>query len=164
MIINFRDLGDLRKKHSGQKIVLCSGTFDLTHAGHVLFFEDCKKLGDFLVVMVGNDASIRKSKGGNRPILNEDARLKMVDAIKPVDYCFLDYLIGGRDFYFACLRLALQKLKPDKFGINDDANDIPERKKMVDKLGIELVVLSRNCPPEFENISTTKIIDTIRGQ
>lgn len=44
-IIAPESLADLRRQPAlqGKKIGFCSGSFDLTHAGHVLFFEDCKK-------------------------------------------------------------------------------------------------------------------------
>ena len=52
----------LLDRNDGEKIVFCSGSFDLVHAGHVLFFEDCKKIGEILVVGVGGDAIIKKTK------------------------------------------------------------------------------------------------------
>ncbi|MEK7074233.1 MAG: adenylyltransferase/cytidyltransferase family protein, partial [Patescibacteria group bacterium] len=95
-IIEFKDIASLRKEHKDKKIVFCSGTFDLTHAGHVLFLEDCKKYGDLLVVAVGNDFNQRvNAKGKGRPVQNEHLRLKMVSSLKPVDYALLD--INAKD-------------------------------------------------------------------
>src|SRR3989338_4598654 len=94
-VIQYKDFKQLRNKLRGKKIVFCSGIFDITHAGHVLFFEDCKTYGDILAVAVGSDAIIRINKGPARPVLNEHLRLKMVDSLKPVDYCFIDAVSDG---------------------------------------------------------------------
>ena len=87
--IIIKELHLIRKEFSDKKIVFCSGNFDLTHVGHILFFEDCKKQGDILVVGVGGD-EIMKINKDNRIILNEKVRLKTIDSLKPVDFCFID--------------------------------------------------------------------------
>lgn len=162
MIVDFKDLGKIREKHSAQKIVLGSGTFDLTHAGHVLFFEDCKRFGDVLVVMVGSDQAIQRFKGKDRPVINEYARLKVVDSLKPVDYTFLDCYVDRDDFLVFLLDEAFKFLKPDTYVVNADGYDISFRRKLAKKHGVELVVLPRTAPKEFENISTTKIIEKMK--
>ena len=161
MIITINDLSSLRKKHAGQKIAFCSGGFDLTHAGHVLFFEDCKKHGEVLVVMVGNDAAIRRDKGNSRPILNEHLRLKMIDSLKPVDYAFLAHVIPKEEHPLKLMREVFISLKPDAYVINEDAFDIPYRETFAKEHSVKLVILPRTCPPEFEKISTTYIIRKI---
>jgi|SRR3989344_5966765 len=160
-IIQSKELSGFREKHGDKKIVFCSGCFDLTHAGHVLFFEDCKKLGDVLVVAVGNDANIKQYKGGNRPILNEHLRLKIIDSLKPVDYCFLDHLFAGDD-PLSNLEVVFRNLKPDIYVVNDDAFDLSRREEMTRVLGVKMEVLKRKSPPEFKGVSTSNIIEKIR--
>lgn len=163
MIIKYhKDLFKIREKHSRGKIVFCSGSFDLTHAGHILFFEDCRKLGDILVVGVGGDKIIRINKGMDRPILNEYVRLKTIDSFKAVDYCFLDD-VSSKTKPFASVELALKQIRPNIYVINDDAYDIPYRKNIANKYGVKLVILKRRCPPQFKNISTSNIIKKIKG-
>ena len=87
-VINYKKLKNLRLANKTKNIVLCSGVFDLTHAGHALFLEDAKKQGDILVVGVGDDVSTGAMKGRGRPVLNQHVRLKIVDSLKPVDYSF----------------------------------------------------------------------------
>ena len=160
-IINFEELKKIRERHKDKRIVFCSGVFDLTHAGHVLFFEDCKKQGDILVVLVGDDASIRDLKGKGRPILNHHLRLKMLDSLKPVDYVLLGSAPSGRPLAF--VEKVVRRLRPDKYVINDDAFGIAERAKFVAQFAdMELVVLKRWCPKEFDGISTTKLLDKIK--
>ncbi|OGN02036.1 MAG: hypothetical protein A2651_01415 [Candidatus Yanofskybacteria bacterium RIFCSPHIGHO2_01_FULL_42_12] len=159
---NYNGLKLIREQHKDEKIVFCSGSFDLTHAGHVLFFEDCKKYGDILVVGVGNDYILKVNKGKNRPILNQHIRLKLIDSIKPVDYCFLDE--SKKDNHpLDIIEETFKKLKPDAYIINQDAFDIPYRKNLARKYGVTIIVLERFCPPKFANISTSKIIEKIRS-
>lgn len=158
-----KDISLLREKHKSQKIVFCAGSFDLTHVGHELFFEDGKKHGDVLVVMVANDFNQKLYKGEERPILNQDIRLKMVDSLKPVDYALLDLNVPDKRFLEFIRDHIFKELKPDVYLINTDAFDMPMRHDMVKGRGVGLVVLDRACPPEFENISTTKIIEKIRS-
>lgn len=161
-IITYKDLHFIRERHKNEKIVFCSGCFDLTHAGHALFFEDCKKYGDILVVAVGCDATTRHVKGEARPILNEHMRLKMVDSLKPVDYCFLDRPTPPGKFVVVPAGV-LDTLKPNVYAINDDASDMEYRKSHLKKFTTQLVVLKREAPPEYEGISTTKIIQKIKN-
>jgi len=161
ILTKYSELKKIRRENSDKKIVFCSGTFDLTHAGHVLFFEDSRKVGDLLVVTVGSDAMIKKNKGDKRPILNEHLRLKLVSSLKPVDYCLLE--MKTKDHPLQHLEYTFKDLRPDIYVINQDAFDIPFRKKLAKKYKIKLVVLNRWCPPEYDNISTTKIIEKIKN-
>lgn len=161
---SFEDLPELRKKHAGQKIVFCSGCFDLTHAGHVLFFEDCKKQGDVLVVMVGADAVIRRDKGPERPILNEHLRMKLIDSLKTVDYVFMDRIISADAPPLLFIDWVFNALRPDVYVVNGDGFNMPYREEISKKYNIDLRVLDRACPPEFEKISTSGIIKKIRGE
>lgn len=51
------------------------GTFDLLHAGHENFFEQTKKLGNYIIVVIARDETVEKIKG-NRPFHNENGRAK----------------------------------------------------------------------------------------
>lgn len=161
--IKFDDLESVRKKHKNQKIVFCSGCFDITHAGHVLFFEDCKKYGDILVVMVGADAVIQRDKGEKRPVINEHLRIKMVDSLKLVDYTFLDTVLPEDPYSLYFIDVVMGRLKPDIYVINKDARDIPYRENFSKKHAVQLIILDRTAPPEFDGISTTKIIQKVKS-
>ena len=160
--LTFSDLRKLREDLKDKTIVFCSGGFDLTHAGHVLFFEDCKKYGDVLVVGLGSDAARRSEKEDDgRPIINEIMRLKMISSLKPVDYAFvIEHL--AENHKLDPLNKIFEVLRPDVYAINADASHIPYREELVKKFGAKLVVLDRWCPPEYENISTTKLIEKIK--
>jgi cytidyltransferase-like protein len=162
MIINNEQLSKIRERYKDKKIVFCSGSFDLTHVGHILFLEDCKKQGDILVVGVGNDRMLMHHKGNNRPILNEQIRLKTIDSLKSVDYTLIDGFSSSENPLFL-LDKVFEILKPDVYVINEDAFNIPYREETCKKFNVKMVILKRTCPEEFENISTSKIIQKIKN-
>ncbi len=150
----------LRRRYKDKKIVYCSGTFDLIHPGHTLFLEACKKYGDILVVGVGSDFNIKKNKGKS-PIMNQCMRLRMVDSLKYVDFSFIS-INKPIHHPLEFLQFVFKSLQPDFYIINNDASDIPYRKLVANKYHVPLIILKRNCPPKFKNISTTKLIEKIK--
>jgi cytidyltransferase-like protein len=158
--IDYSDLPKLREEFKDKKIVFCSGVFDLTHIGHIIFFEDCKNLGDILVVSVGSDALVKKYKGETRPVLNEQTRMKTVDSFNSVDYTLLDEVVDETNFLKG-IEVVFEGLHPDIYVINKDASNIEYRRSLCDKYNVSLVILERHCPEEFDEISTTKIINKI---
>jgi D-beta-D-heptose 7-phosphate kinase/D-beta-D-heptose 1-phosphate adenosyltransferase len=78
-----------RERSLGRKIVFTNGCFDLLHAGHVHLLESARQLGDFLVVAVNSDASVRRLKGEGRPVLSQDDRVKILSALDAVDMVVL---------------------------------------------------------------------------
>jgi len=69
------------------KVVLCHGTFDLLHYGHILLFRAARALGDRLIVTITADAFV--AKGPGRPVFNELQRLDWIQSIKSVDEAHL---------------------------------------------------------------------------
>lgn len=74
-----------RRRRAGQKIVFTNGCFDIIHAGHVDYLEKARRQGDFLVVGLNNDVSIRSIKGPARPINTEQNRARVLAALGCVD-------------------------------------------------------------------------------
>lgn len=64
---------------------MTNGCFDLLHAGHVSFLGKARELGDFLIVAVNSDSSVKNIKGEHRPIYSLDQRLKILNAITYID-------------------------------------------------------------------------------
>lgn len=90
MIITLEDLAAVRADHSGKKIVLTSGTFDLFHVGHLRYLQAVKEHGDIVVVLLSGDARVQARKGPKRPIIPQDNRAEILDALKTVDYVLID--------------------------------------------------------------------------
>ncbi|MEU0198307.1 MULTISPECIES: D-glycero-beta-D-manno-heptose 1-phosphate adenylyltransferase [unclassified Streptomyces] len=66
-------------------VVAAGGCFDLLHAGHVGLLQAARRLGDCLVVCVNSDASVRRRKGGGRPVNPLTDRLRVLRALACVD-------------------------------------------------------------------------------
>lgn len=73
-------------KHKGKTVVLVGGCFDILHIGHIEFLERARKAGDALVVLVENDATIKRHKGPNRPINTQGDRSRILAALEAVSY------------------------------------------------------------------------------
>lgn len=72
-----------------KNVVLAGGCFDILHIGHITFLEKAKAAGDSLFVFLEPDESIKKLKGENRPINNQEDRAKILAALEAVDYVIL---------------------------------------------------------------------------
>ncbi len=87
-IISKEEAGELQElKKAGKKLVLCHGVFDLVHPGHIIHFQEAKKLGDILIVSVTAEKYVRKGPG--RPYFNDEMRMKFLEAISCIDYVML---------------------------------------------------------------------------
>lgn len=75
-----------RRRKAGQKMVFTNGCFDLLHAGHVSYLESARHLGDYLVVGLNSDKSVRKIKGQGRPVNSEAMRAQVLAGLAAVDY------------------------------------------------------------------------------
>lgn len=69
----------------GLTVVTTNGTFDLFHAGHLDTLEGARACGDFLIVLVNSDDSVRRLKGPQRPYLPSAERCRLLAALRCVD-------------------------------------------------------------------------------
>ncbi len=75
------------RQRSGQsRVVFTNGCFDLLHVGHVKYLQAARQLGDLLVLGLNSDASIRRLKGPNRPLIAQDERAHILAALHCIDY------------------------------------------------------------------------------
>jgi len=64
-------------RNQGRRVVFTNGCFDILHAGHLSLLERAAAMGDFLIVGLNSDDSVRRLKGGkdpSRPINTEHDR------------------------------------------------------------------------------------------
>jgi rfaE bifunctional protein nucleotidyltransferase chain/domain len=66
-------------------IVLANGAFDPLHVGHLRYLQGAREAGDYLLVAVNADASVRRLKGPGRPVVPAVERAELVAALRPVD-------------------------------------------------------------------------------
>lgn len=76
-------------KSRGLKTVFTNGCFDLLHFGHVDYLAKAKDAGDRLIIGVNTDASVRRLKGRNRPLQDENSRLRILASLQMVDAVIL---------------------------------------------------------------------------
>ena len=72
-------------KRDGKKIVFTNGVFDIIHRGHIAYLNEAKALGDFLIVGLNADASVKRLKGDSRPVNKENDRKFVMENLKAVD-------------------------------------------------------------------------------
>jgi len=87
-------LGDLIRKtqelrEQGKRVVMCHGTFDLMHTGHIRHLQRAKREGDVLIVTLTGDAYVNKGPG--RPVFGETLRAETLAALACVDFVAVNY-------------------------------------------------------------------------
>jgi rfaE bifunctional protein nucleotidyltransferase chain/domain len=87
-VVSLEELVSVREtfRSAGKRVVFTNGCFDVLHRGHVEFLNKAKSFGDILVVGLNSNASARRIKGKNRPIVSEEDRAFIVASLVAVDY------------------------------------------------------------------------------
>jgi len=140
-----------RHRKAGKKIVFTNGCFDLLHVGHVELLRFCKRHGDIVVVGLNSDRSVKVNKGPERPILNQDARAAMLEALESVDYIVIfDEPDPSR---------LIERVRPDVLVKGQDwAGKWVCGKGFVESYGGKVLLA-----PLVEGYSTTKLIERARS-
>jgi D-beta-D-heptose 7-phosphate kinase/D-beta-D-heptose 1-phosphate adenosyltransferase len=66
-------------------VVFTNGVFDIIHSGHIHLLSQASTLGDFLIVGINSDASVKRLKGNSRPVNNVYSRAKVLSSLIQVD-------------------------------------------------------------------------------
>ena len=66
-------------------MVFTNGCFDLLHIGHIALLEQARRMGDRLIVAVNSDRSVRRLKGPERPLVQDNDRARILAALAAVD-------------------------------------------------------------------------------
>ena len=151
-IVNREALREIaaRLRKNGAQIVFANGCFDTLHVGHVRYLESAKAEGDALIVGVNADASVSGLKGPGRPILDENARARLVAAVRAVDYVVI--------FAEPNVEALLGELQPHVHAKGTDYTQasVPER-ATAEKLGIRIAIVG-----DPKDHSTRELIESIR--
>jgi len=155
MIISEKNLDSyidyLHQNIKGKKIVFTNGCFDILHPSHIFYLQEAKEQGDFLIVAINSDESIKQLKGKDRPIFNQQDRAIILNSLNMVDLVI--------KFKGNTVHHLLRKIKPNIFVKGGDytINTILEKP----------VLEEINCKAYFTRIfkdkSTTEIIKSIKN-
>jgi rfaE bifunctional protein nucleotidyltransferase chain/domain len=115
-VINVEELKPILEKlqQNRQKIVFTNGCFDIVHRGHVEYHSKASDTGDFMIVGLNSDASVKRLKGNNRPLQDQTSRALVLAAMEFVNAVVMfdedtpynlikslqpDILIKGADYH-----------------------------------------------------------------
>ena len=138
------------QRQAGKHSVFTNGCFDLLHVGHVRYLEQARQLGDFLIIGLNSDRSVRSlEKGKERPIVNEHERAEVLAALACVDFITI--------FDEPDPLTIIQALRPQVLVKGGDWS--PEH--IIGRGVVEAQGGSVHSIPLVPNISTTRIIERI---
>lgn len=131
----------------GGIVVATGGCFDLLHAGHIATLRAARSLGDCLVVCVNSDDSVARLKGPSRPLVPQQDRVRVLEALECVDAV----MVFGEDTPVR----ALQELRPDVWVKGGDyaGTEVPEADALACWGGQTVVV------PYLPGRSTTRLAE-----
>jgi D-beta-D-heptose 7-phosphate kinase/D-beta-D-heptose 1-phosphate adenosyltransferase len=141
-----------RARAEGGTVVATGGCFDLLHAGHVRMLEAARALGDCLVVCLNSDASVRRLKGPDRPLVGQEDRAAVLAALGCVDAV----AVFEEDDPSEILR----ELRPHVWAKGGDyaIADLPEAATLAEWDGRAVIV------PYVAGRSTTQLIEVARAR
>ncbi|MDJ0811835.1 MAG: D-glycero-beta-D-manno-heptose-7-phosphate kinase [Desulfobacterales bacterium] len=142
-------LTDLRRRN--QRVVLTNGCFDLIHVGHIQLVSAARDLGDFLIVAIDDDESVRQVKGPGRPVIAADERIRILSALDSVDAVVV--------FASEALEDLIDLVKPDVLakGSNYQSAEVRGHDRVTKHGGRVALV------PIAEDVSAAQIINNIRN-
>lgn len=122
------------------------GTFDILHPGHINFFEQAKKQGDYLIVVIARDLNVKKIKG-EFPINNEITR---VDEVKKVGIAD-EVILGRLNDWFGLI----EEIKPDIICLGYDQKDFNLKDELI-KRNLDTKII-RLKPHKKEKYKSSKL-------
>jgi len=138
-----------RFKRENKKIILAGGCFDILHLGHIKFLEAAKKIDGILFVFVESDETVRKIKGKNRPINNQDERAKVLSSIRFVDYIIkTPKLITNKDY-----DKLVTRINPNLIAVTKEGESVKHAQRQAKLIGAKVIEVIGRIPDK----STSKI-------
>lgn len=130
---------------------MVTGKFNPVHPGHIFLFEKAKKLGDYLVVVVASDETIKRQNGIS--LLDAKDRKKVVESLRIVDKA----VIGNKVDHF---KIVIEE-KPDILALGYD-QEVSEDwlKEKAEKAGLNLKIV--RIKDELKGIKSSIIRERIR--
>jgi rfaE bifunctional protein nucleotidyltransferase chain/domain len=138
-------------RNQGKKIAFTNGCFDILHVGHVRYLREAKKTADVLVLALNSDSSVRTIKGEKRPLVTENERAEVLEALEFIDFITI--------FDESTPLELIKYLKPDILIKGGDwAEEKVVGREEVMKRGGRVVII-----PEVAGKSTTNVVEKIKN-
>jgi D-beta-D-heptose 7-phosphate kinase/D-beta-D-heptose 1-phosphate adenosyltransferase len=137
-------------QRAGGKVVFTNGCFDILHSGHAQLLQFARGQGDFLILGLNSDASVRRFKGLDRPIVPEDQRAYMLSLFPFINVIVLFDEDTPMDL--------IEAIRPDVLVKGGDYT--PETivgRDLVESYGGRVAIFSR-----LEGLSTSEMVRKIR--
>ncbi len=128
-------------------LVFTNGCFDILHRGHVEYLKASKELGDYLIVGINSDSSVKRLKGLDRPVNKQEDRVAVLQAIKYVD----EVIVFDEDTPYRLIK----EVKPD---IITKGGDYTQDNVVGNDIA-KVVIL-----PYIQGYSTTGLVNAVKGQ
>ena len=132
----------LTEKDLQKRVIFTNGCFDVLHKGHLTLLKEARSLGDKLIVGLNSDASVKRLKGNNRPINDQQTRLEQLGLIPYVD----QVIVFDQDTPYKLIK----QLKPDMIVKGGDYT-------VEEIVGHDLAPV--HIVPTVQGHSTTKILN-----
>ncbi len=128
--------------------VMCFGTFDLVHLGHLEYFKQAKQLGDFLIVVVARDKTVLKTKG-QYPRFTEEQRREKIENIGIID----KVMLGNTDDVYQVIK----DEQPDILALGyDQTHFVDQLKQKIHEFGLDTKIF-RMKPFKPEEYKSSKL-------
>lgn len=125
-----------KKKNKKKIVVAVSGGFDPVHIGHVRMFNEAKKCGHKLIVILNNDNWLRAKKGYT--FMDQHERKEIIESFEAVDEVFITLHPDNPSDMSVCNELKL--IKPHIFANGGDRTNknVPEI-PVCEDIGCEMI-------------------------
>lgn len=137
-ILTLHQLGEKSRelKDSGKRVVMCHGTFDLMHTGHIRHLQRARQEGDVLAVTLTGDAFVNKGPG--RPVFGEELRAETLAALECVDFVAINYDIPAMSAIAVVKPTVYVKGSEYRAAADDVTGNIERERQAVENLGGEI--------------------------
>jgi len=142
----------------GMRFVFTNGCFDLLHLGHVRYLQEARELGDYLILALNSDESVRHLKGPGRPLVPEDERAEIMANLLCVDFVTI--------FSEHTAISLLERLHPDIYVKGSDyageQPDVPDTSRLPEAPTVQSYGGVVRLIPYLPHHSTTELIEKIK--
>jgi len=136
-----------------KSIVLVGGCFDLLHFGHISFLKRAKSYGNFLIVALESDESVRRMKGKNRPIHTQDQRKVMLESLIFVNKVITLPPMLSDERYYEFVR----KIKPDVIAVTEGDPILNKKKQQAKEVNAQIIIVAKIHSPSSSQLA--KLLD-----